>query len=139
MATTTPKTAAAGQHREIAPLLAVVDGASAAGLGRGQRGLASQPLGGSPSFAIAPRDGTRVEPNQLGPDILTCRSGGCDRRASVSVTALAADAIPGEFLTRGGDVVRPPEIQPYFLRDFSARQPDGHLLAFGHDISGASG
>lgn len=45
-----------------------------------------------------------------------------------------ADALCTKFRKRGVEVVRGPEDMPYGLRDFDIRDPDGHLLAFGHDL-----
>lgn len=50
-----------------------------------------------------------------------------------------ADALCAEFRSRGVAIVRSPEDAPYGLRDFDVRDPDGHLIAFGHDLApGAS-
>ena len=45
-----------------------------------------------------------------------------------------ADALCGEVSRAGVEIVRGPEDMPYGLRDFDIRDPDGHLLAFGHDL-----
>ena len=41
-----------------------------------------------------------------------------------------------EYRAAGADVVCEPEDQPYGMREILVRDPDGHLLIFGHDISG---
>ncbi len=49
-----------------------------------------------------------------------------------------ADALHKEFAGRGVDIARGLENMPYGLRDFDIRDPDGHLIAFGHDLEPAS-
>ena len=46
-----------------------------------------------------------------------------------------ADALCAELQDRGVEIVRGPEDMFYGLRDFDVRDPDGHLLAFGHDLA----
>lgn len=48
-----------------------------------------------------------------------------------------ADALCDEFWVRGVEIVRGPEDAFYGLRDFDIRDPDGHLIAFGHDLTPA--
>lgn len=50
-----------------------------------------------------------------------------------------ADALAVELRAKGLEIVRGPEDMPYGLRDFDIRDPDGHLLAFGHDIGDGGG
>jgi catechol 2,3-dioxygenase-like lactoylglutathione lyase family enzyme len=45
-----------------------------------------------------------------------------------------ADALHAAFRAAGVEIVRGPEDAPYGLRDFDIRDPDGHLIAFGHDL-----
>ncbi len=45
-----------------------------------------------------------------------------------------ADALHAEFKGKGVEIVRELENTFYGLRDFDVRDPDGHLLAFGHDL-----
>lgn len=45
-----------------------------------------------------------------------------------------ADALHAEFSRKGVEIAREPEDAFYGLRDFDVRDPDGHLLAFGHDL-----
>ena len=42
------------------------------------------------------------------------------------------------FSGKGADVVCAPEDQVYGMREFLVRDPDGHVLAFGHDMTGAA-
>ena len=45
-----------------------------------------------------------------------------------------ADALCSEFRGSDVDIVRGPEDMLYGSRDFDIRDPDGHILAFGHDL-----
>eukprot|EP00439_Symbiodinium_sp_Y106_P088141 s1_g677.t1 len=45
-----------------------------------------------------------------------------------------ADALSTEYRAAGVEIVREPEDAPYGLRDFDIKDPDGHVLAFGHDL-----
>lgn len=45
-----------------------------------------------------------------------------------------ADAIHAEFEQRGVDIVRGLENSFYGMREFDVRDPDGHILAFAHDL-----
>ena len=46
-----------------------------------------------------------------------------------------ADALFAEARAQGVEIVRELEDAPYGLRDFDIRDPDGHIIAFGHDLS----
>jgi len=45
-----------------------------------------------------------------------------------------AEALLAEFRARDVTIERDIEDAPYGLRDFDIRDPDGHIIAFGHDI-----
>lgn len=45
-----------------------------------------------------------------------------------------ADALCAEYREKGVEIVRELEDAPYGLRDFDIRDPDGHIIAFGHDL-----
>lgn len=46
-----------------------------------------------------------------------------------------ADALCAQARSKGVEIAREPKDAFYGLRDFDIRDPDGHLLAFGHDLS----
>lgn len=46
-----------------------------------------------------------------------------------------ADALWRTWREAGIDIVREPEDTDYGMRDFDVRDPDGHILAFGHDLA----
>jgi uncharacterized glyoxalase superfamily protein PhnB len=40
-----------------------------------------------------------------------------------------------KFITeRGAEVLSPPENKPWFMREMLVRDPDGHIIRFGHGI-----
>ena len=45
-----------------------------------------------------------------------------------------ADALAAEFESREVPILRGPEDTDYGSRDFDVRDPDGHIVAFGHDL-----
>ncbi|MEP3276030.1 MAG: VOC family protein [Stappiaceae bacterium] len=45
-----------------------------------------------------------------------------------------ADKLCSEFVEEGLDIHRPLEDTFYGMRDFDISDPDGHILAFGHDL-----
>jgi uncharacterized glyoxalase superfamily protein PhnB len=45
-----------------------------------------------------------------------------------------ADALYHEFRTRGVEIAREIENQPYGCRDFDVRDPDGYVLCFGSSL-----
>lgn len=48
-----------------------------------------------------------------------------------------ADKLCAAFRAKGAEIVREPQDAEYGLRDFDVRDPDGHLIAFGHDLAPA--
>ena len=94
--------------------------------------------GDPPTFCIPQRDGCSVMLNQVGPGADFQPNAHYDGRFDVYFDVDDADALYAEFKASGADIVCEPEDQPYWMREFQVRDLDGHLLAFGHDISGAS-
>ena len=92
--------------------------------------------GEPPTFTIAKRDGVFIMLNQVGAGDDFRPNGAYDGRFSVYVDVNDADAMHAEFQAKGADIICEPEDQPYMMREFQVRDVDGHLLGFGHDISG---
>ena len=44
------------------------------------------------------------------------------------------DACYAEVLARGADITRPPHTEPYGLREFAVRAPNGLAIVFGQEI-----
>lgn len=92
--------------------------------------------GDPPTFAIARRNGVSVGLNQVGAGDAFQPNAAYDGRYDVYFDVADADALFAEFKGSGADVVCDPSDRPYMMREFSVRDTDGHLLAFGHAISG---
>ena len=45
------------------------------------------------------------------------------------------DALHGELAARGAEIAAPPTTEPWGLREFGVRTPDGHRLRFGEVVS----
>ena len=43
------------------------------------------------------------------------------------------EALYGELTLKGARVVYPPVIQPYRMKEFAVRDPNGHVLGFGQE------
>ena len=131
---------APAQMRGVAPVLLVADVQKAAAYFRDALGFNIPRFWGDPpTFTIASRDGLEVMLNQVGAADVFRPNGDYDGRFDAYFWVRDADALHAEFASHGADIVCPPSDEPYGMREFQVRDPDGHLLAFGHDISGHSG
>jgi uncharacterized glyoxalase superfamily protein PhnB len=129
------------QLRGLAPVLLVADVVRAAAYYADKLGFTTLRLWGEPpTFCIARRDGLSVMLNQVATGDHLYPNAGYDGRYDVYFWVRDADALFAELRDRGADTVCAPADQPYLMREFSVRDADGHLLAFGHDTSaGAAG
>ncbi|WP_395647312.1 VOC family protein [Terricaulis sp.] len=127
------------QMRGVAPVLLVADVQKTAAYFRDALGFNIPRFWGDPPmFTIASRDKLEVMLNQVAPGDAFKPNGAYDGRYDTYFWVQDADALHSEFAGKGADVVCAPDDQVYMMREFSVRTPDGHLLAFGHDISGQS-
>jgi uncharacterized glyoxalase superfamily protein PhnB len=94
--------------------------------------------GEPPMFTIARRDRVSIMLNQVDSGDTFRPNGDYDGRFSVYIDTNDADALHGEFQSKGADIICPPEDQPYLMREFQVRDLDGHRIGCGHDISGAA-
>jgi len=123
--------------RDATPVLLVKDVVKAAAYYTGKLGFAVEQFWGEPPmFTIARRDGVSIMLNQVDAGDTFHPNSSYDGRFSAYLDVLDADALHAELQMSGADVVCPPEDMPYQMREFQVRDLDGHLLAFGHDISG---
>jgi catechol 2,3-dioxygenase-like lactoylglutathione lyase family enzyme len=130
---------AAPQIRAHAPVLLVRDVVDAHSYWADKLGFrAPRMWGDPPTFCIAQRDGLSVMLNQVGPDDSFRPNGDYDGRCDAYFWVCDADALHEEFEAAGADIVCEPEDQPFGIREFLVRDPDGHLLIFGHDITGSA-
>ena len=123
------------QFLAVSPVLLVADVIKAAEYYGGALGFEIPRMWGEPPhFCIPIRDGRAVMLNQVRPGDSFRPNADYNGRYDVYFDVDDADALFGEFRARGADVVCEPEDMPYGMREFSVRDPDGHLLAFGHEI-----
>ena len=126
----------AAQLCAASPVFLVTDVVKAAGYYTEKLGFSVGRFWGDPPvFAIARRDGVSVGLNQVQAGDVFRSNGDYQGRYSAYFDVADCDALHAEFQAKGADIVCPPEDQPYMMREFSMRDVDGHLLAFGHDIS----
>ncbi|HEX2802904.1 MAG TPA: VOC family protein [Sphingomicrobium sp.] len=127
------------QFRAHAPVLLVRDVVAAHAYFADKLGFRSPRMWGDPpTFCIAQRDGLEVMLNQVGRDDEFRPNGDYDGRCDVYFWVNDADALCEEYRGTGADIVCEPENQPYGMREFWVRDPDGHILIFGHDTSGTA-
>lgn len=130
---------AAAQMRGVAPFLLVADVKAAAAYYVDKLGFTTPNFWGEPPmFTIANRDDISVMLRQV-------RAGESFRPNAVNEDCLDAyfwvrdaDALHDEFAAKGATIVCAPHDEPYDMREFQVRDPDGHVLTFGHQISGAA-
>ena len=121
------------------PILLVADVVKAASYYADALGFRTPRFWGEPpAFCIPQRDRCTVMLNQVGPDADYRPNSTFDGRFDVYFDVDDADALFAEHKANGADIVCEPEDQPYMMREFQVRDLDGHLLAFGHDTSGAA-
>lgn len=64
--------------------------------------------------------------------------GGADQRADkgawVSVWVIDVDAVHARCVAEGLEVTHPPTDEPWSVREFHVRHPDGHVLRIGQEI-----
>ena len=124
------------QIRAVAPVFLVADVKRAAAYYEDALGFRVPRFWGEPpSFAIAGRDGVEVMLNQVGIPDLVHANAAQNGRFDAYFHVRDADVLYAELSERGADIVCAPEDFEYQMREFQVRDPDGHLIAFGHDLS----
>ena len=128
-----------GRMLNASPILLVADVVKAAAYYDEKLGFATPRFWGEPPhFCIPQRDRCTVMLNQVGAGAGQRPNASFDGRFDVYFDVDDCDALFAEFEASGADIVCEPEDMPYMMREFQVRDLDGHLLAFGHDTSGAS-
>ncbi|MEX2165422.1 MAG: VOC family protein [Methyloceanibacter sp.] len=125
------------QVESISPVLLVADVVKAAEYYERRLGFTVRVVGEPPNFAIVRRDGSSIMLNQVETGAAIHPNAGYDGRYDVYVRVSNADVLFQEIKARGADIAFEPSDEPYLMREFAVRDSDGHLLAFGHDISSA--
>jgi catechol 2,3-dioxygenase-like lactoylglutathione lyase family enzyme len=126
--------------RAHAPCLMVSDVVAAHDYYADRLGFRSPRMWGDPpTFCIAERDGLELMLAQADAGKAVHPNAENDGRIDVYFWVNDADALHDEFRGKGADVVCEPQDQVYGMREFLVRDPDGHVLAFGHDTTGTAG
>ncbi len=122
--------------RTVAPFLLVRDVKRAAAYYSDVLGFSVRRFWGEPPmFAIADRDGVSVMLRQVQPQETFQPNAALEDCLDAYFSVRDADALYDEYKTKGADLVCAPENQPYMMREFQVRDPDGHVLIFAHDVS----
>jgi len=115
-----------------APYFPVADVAATGDYYRHVFGFRLEYAGGAPpQFAIYSRDGCALmlrrvaEPGRIHP--METQGGTWDAFFWVS----DVEALYEELRASGAVFAYPPTVQPYGMKEFAARDPDGHVLGFG--------
>ncbi len=124
------------QVRAVSPFLLVRDVKRAAAyydtvFGFSTRGFWGDP----PMFAIADRDGVSMTLRQVKADESFQPNAVFEDCLDAYISVRDADALHDEHKAKGADIICAPETQPYMMREFQVRDPDGHVLVFAHDTS----
>ena len=127
------------QIRGAAPVLLVRDVIAAHAYFADKLGFRSPRLwGDAPTFCICNRDGVEVMLSQVGEGDSFRPNGDYEGRMDAYFWVRDADALHAEYRASGADILCEPEDQPYDMREFLVRDPDGHILIFGHDTGGTA-
>lgn len=122
--------------RGSAPVLLVADVLRARSYYADKLGFHSpRTWGEPPMFCIPQRDGLSVMLNQVDPGDSFRPNASYDGRFDAYFWVRDADTLFSEFKANDADVVCEPNDEAYGMREFQVRDVDGHLLAFGQDIS----
>ena len=118
------------------PVLQVADVAASADFYVSRLGFTSHGMWGDPpAFCIVQRGQVTIALDQSRDDAPVP----ANQYWAAYIYVEDADAICAACQSAGVDIVRGPEDMPYGLRDFDIRDPDGHLICFGHDIDPSTG
>lgn len=121
------------------PILLVADVVKAAAYYADKLGFRAQRMWGDPPhFCIPQRGHCTIMLNQVGADPAYRANASFNGRFDVYFDVDDVEALFAEYQASGADIVCEPEDMPYLMREFQVRDLDGHLLAFGQDISGGA-
>jgi len=127
---------APAQVRAVSPFLLVRDVKRAAAYYNDVLGFTVRRFWGDPPmFAIADRDSVSVMLRQVQPTETFQPNAALEDCLDAYFSVRDADALYDEYKAKGADLVCAPENQPYMMREFQVRDPDGHVLIFAHDVS----
>ena len=127
------------QIRGSAPCLMVQDVVRAHAYYAEKLGFRSPRMWGDPpTFCIAQRDGFDLMLAQADTGKGVHANAEHEGRIDAYFWVRDADALHREFTGSGADVICEPEDRVYGMREILVRDVDGHVLCFGHDLTGAA-
>jgi catechol 2,3-dioxygenase-like lactoylglutathione lyase family enzyme len=94
--------------------------------------------GDPPQFAIYSRDGWPVMFRRVADPSLIRPSEHQGGTWDVFFWVSDVEAMHAELARKGAVVVYPPIVQPYGMKEFAVRDPNGHVLGFGQEWPGGS-
>jgi catechol 2,3-dioxygenase-like lactoylglutathione lyase family enzyme len=122
------------QFHGVQPVLPVADAARAARYFRDVLGFEIDFIAGEPpSYARVKKGAERSHGDPVYIRLWQCSAptGGQGWKGEVVIhVGHDVDGLHAAYLKRGVTIVEPPVSQPWGLREFAIREPDGHLLRF---------
>ena len=130
-------TATPSQIVRGAPYFLVPDVAAAGDYYRDVLGFRREYAAGSPpEFAIYSRNGSPIMLRRAPDPALICPNEKQGGTWDVFYWVEALDRLFEELTRLGAAVVYPPVVQPYGIREFAVRDPNGYVLGFGEEWPG---
>ena len=122
-----------------APYFLVPDVAAAGDYYRDVLGFEREYAAGNPpEFAIYSRNGSAIMFRRAAEAALICPNEAQGGTWDVFYWVEALDALFEQLTRLGATVVYSPTVQPYGIREFAVRDPNGYVLGFGEECSGGS-
>jgi len=87
--------------------------------------------GNPPEFAVYSRNGSPVMFRRVPEPGLICPNEAQGGTWDVFFWVNDVEALHAELVTKGAVIVYPPVIQPYGMKEFAIRDPNGYVLGFG--------
>jgi uncharacterized glyoxalase superfamily protein PhnB len=94
--------------------------------------------GDPPQFSIHSRDGSAVMFRRVTDPDLICPNEQQGGTWDVFFWVSDVDAMYGELAEKGAVVVYAPLVQPYGMKEFAIRDPNGYVLGFGQEWQGGA-
>lgn len=119
-----------------APYFLVPDVAAAGAYYRDVCGFECEYAAGEPpEFAICKRDGAQIMFRRAFDPGLICPNEKQGGTWDVFCWVDALDPLFEELTAHGASIAYPPVVQPYGIREFAVRDPNGYVLGFGEELT----
>jgi uncharacterized glyoxalase superfamily protein PhnB len=123
-----------------APYFPVPDVATVGAYYRDVLGFGCEYAAGSPpEFAIHSRSGCPIMFRRVTDANLICPNEKQGGTWDAFFWVTDVEALHGELARKGALVVYPPMLQPYGMKEFAVRDPNGYVLGFGQEWPTAAG